>query len=59
MSRFQQTRQQLRRNRAAAEVTHVPTLGNGPVNGSALVVAEGLVSHGNNSAAIAWGLDGK
>ncbi len=59
MRRFQQARQQLGRNRSAAEMAHVTALGDGAVHGSPFFSAEGVFGHGLNNAAIACGQDGK
>ena len=53
MRRTEQPRQQFRRDRTAAEVTHVPAFGNGAIHRSAFIGAEGLVIHGLKSAATA------
>ncbi|MCY1426539.1 hypothetical protein D9M71_423620 [compost metagenome] len=59
VGRLQQAREQLGGHLAAAEVAHVATLGNGPVDRSALVEAEGVFAHGRNSSTAARGLDGR
>ncbi|MNZ73590.1 hypothetical protein D3C78_920030 [compost metagenome] len=59
MRRFQQTRQLFGRHLTLDEVTHVATLGDGPVYRRAFGVRKSLVAHGANSAAAAWGLEAK
>ncbi|MNF03664.1 hypothetical protein D3C80_2030280 [compost metagenome] len=55
----EQSGQQFGGHRTAAEVTHVTALGNSPVHRRTFLRTEGLVAHGRNSAATAWGLEGK
>ena len=56
--RLQQTRKQLRSHLTTDEVAHIAALGDGAVHRGAFCGAEGVIGHGNNNSAAAWGLDG-
>ncbi|MNJ70094.1 hypothetical protein D3C77_665160 [compost metagenome] len=59
MGCLEQTPEQFGRYLTRDEVTHVAAFADDSIDRCALGVGEGMVAHGFNNAAAAWGLEAK